>query len=116
VPNHLLSSIHEARAAGRPHQLLTLAVSAWCRYLRRVDEQGQRLPLEDPRAEHLERLAARGGDDPRELLSDAAMFGALGACPRFTDGVRRDLRDADAMGLRAVIAARTGGARLAAAS
>src|SRR3954451_24366395 len=70
VPNPLLSSIHEARAAGRPHQLLTLAVSAWCRYLRRVDEQGRRLPLEDPRAEHLERLAARGGDDPRELLSD----------------------------------------------
>ena len=107
VPAHLLSSIREANATRRPNALLTLAVSAWCRYLRGVDEDGGRIQLDDPLGERLQALALAGGDDPGPLLSDDETFGSLGACPRFAEAVRRDLRDMEAEGTRAVIAGRT---------
>jgi mannitol-1-phosphate/altronate dehydrogenase len=107
VPAHLVSSITEARTLGRPHALLTLAVSAWCRYLRGVDPGGRRLELDDPRAADLQALARAGGDDPRPLLADDATFGSLGTCPRFAQAVHRDLLDLRAHGARDVITART---------
>ena len=107
VPANLLSSIGEARALGRPHALLTLAVSAWCRYLQGMGPDGGRLELDDPRAASLQALARAGGDDPRPLLADEAIFGSLGTCPRFASAVHRDLLDLRARGARAVITART---------
>ncbi|HEX2084824.1 MAG TPA: mannitol dehydrogenase family protein, partial [Solirubrobacteraceae bacterium] len=47
VPCHVLSSIVDRRARGLAHPLLTLAVAAWCRYLRGIDEQGRKVALED---------------------------------------------------------------------
>jgi fructuronate reductase/mannitol 2-dehydrogenase len=114
VPNHLLSSIREARGAGRPHALLTLAVAGWCRYLRGVDEEGEPVELDDPQAARLQELAHAGGPDPRPLLADSTTFGTLGACPRFAAAVERDLRDLDAFGARAVLAVRAGRAVAAA--
>jgi fructuronate reductase/mannitol 2-dehydrogenase len=107
VPAHLLSSIGEARALGRPHGLLTLAVSAWCRYLQGVGPGGRRLELDDPGAARLQALARAGGDDPRALLADEATFGALGTDPQFVQAVYRDLLDLRAQGVRGVIASRT---------
>ncbi len=107
VPAHLLSSISEARALGRPHGLLTLAVSAWCRYLRGVGPGGRLLELDDPRAVELQALARSGGDDPGPLLADEATFGSLGTCPRFARAVHRDLVELRTHGARAVVSART---------
>ena len=109
VPSHLLSSIREARATDRPHALLTLAVAAWCRYLRGTDEEGSELPLDDPAAERLQALALEGWHDPRPLLADAPTFGSLGSCPRFAAAVERDIRDLDAAGVRATMRARLAG-------
>ena len=97
VPMHLLSSIREARALGRPHDLLTLAVAAWCRHLRdgRVD---------DPEGGRLGDLARQGLGF---LLDDEATFGSLGRCPSFEAAVARDLRDLAAGPVQAVVAART---------
>jgi mannitol 2-dehydrogenase len=106
VPGHVLSSIREARATGRPHGLLTLAVAGWCRYLRGVDEDGRSVVLDDPAGERLQTLALAGGGDPRPLLADHATFGSLGGDPGFADAVERDLGDLDASGARAVVAAR----------
>ncbi len=106
VPAHLLSSIREAREANRPHDLLTLAVSGWCRYLRGVDREGRRIQLDDGQAHRLQALAVAGGDDPRPLLADQATFGALGRCPEFIRAVGRDLVELEAGGPRAAIAAR----------
>ncbi len=104
VPGHLLPSIREARALGRPHGRLTLAVAAWCRYLRGVDDRGKRIKFEDPRAARLHALALAGGDDPRPLLADEPTFGSLGASPGFVAAVRQALRELNADGARAVVA------------
>ena len=108
VHTHLLPSIREARAHGRPRALLTLAVAAWCRYLRGQDERGRGIALEDPHADRLRALALKGGDDPRPLLSHQATFGSLGQCADFVEDVARDLREMSARGVRAAVARRLG--------
>nr|MBA3748507.1 mannitol dehydrogenase family protein [Solirubrobacterales bacterium] len=107
VPGHLLTSIHDARAIGRPHALLTLAVAGWCRYLRGVDEDGNAVVVDDPAADRLRKLALAGGSDPRPLLADHATFGPLGRDREFADAVARDLGEIDLIGARALVAART---------
>ncbi|HLM18482.1 MAG TPA: mannitol dehydrogenase family protein, partial [Acidimicrobiia bacterium] len=107
VAAHLLPSIREARALGRPCGLLTLAIAAWCRYLRGVDERGRRIPIADEADERLRTLARRGGDGERYLLAHEPTFGSLARCPEFTAAVSRDLRELDADGVRAVLSRRT---------
>ena len=106
VPAHLLSSVREALEAGRPHALLTLAVAGWCRYLRAVDADGRPFPLDDANGDRLRALAGVAGDDPRRLLADEVTFGSLGSCTPFVEAVGRDLRQLEAIGARAVVAAR----------
>jgi mannitol-1-phosphate/altronate dehydrogenase len=106
VPAHILSSIRDARAAQQPHELLTLAVSGWCRYLRGVEDEGRRIEIEDSAGSRLQALASAGGNDPRPLLGDHATFGSLGACPQFAAAVQRDLLEMERHGTRAVVAAR----------
>ena len=105
VPAHLLSSIREARATNRPHELLTLAVSAWCRYLEGTLDDGTPIAIDDPEGARLHALAIGGGSQTR-LLRDDATFGSLGRCPDFVGMVRADLRDLEAHGTRAVVSAR----------
>src|SRR6185312_10920625 len=61
MPQHLLPSLHEALAQGRPHRLLTLAVAAWLRYLRGTDAAGRPVVVEDGLADTLTALARAGG-------------------------------------------------------
>jgi mannitol-1-phosphate/altronate dehydrogenase len=103
VPAHLLSSIRDARAVGRPHPMLTLAVAAWCQHLRGHE------PLEDAGGARLRALARRGGDDPRPLLNDEQTFGSLSRCRPLAEAVQRDLQDLDTADPRAVIIARLSG-------
>ncbi|SES26592.1 fructuronate reductase/mannitol 2-dehydrogenase [Lentzea xinjiangensis] len=77
VPDCVLPSLREARAAGRPRRLLTLAVAAWLRYLRGTDLGGRPIEVHDARAEELRALAERGGSDPHLLLSLTDIFGDL---------------------------------------
>jgi mannitol 2-dehydrogenase len=104
VAAHLLPSIREARALGRPCGLLTLAVAAWCRYLLGIDERGRRIPMSDDGDERLRALARRYGE--RRLLADDATFGSLARCPEFAAAVSSDWRELDADGVRAVLASR----------
>lgn len=106
VPGHVLSSIREARATGRPHGLLTLAVAGWCRHLRGTDARGRPVTIDDPLADRLRALAVTGGCDPRPLLAEQAIFGSLGADPAFAEALAGDLRDIDERGVRAVVADR----------
>jgi mannitol 2-dehydrogenase len=91
MPSYLLPSVHEARAAGRPHGLLTLAVTFWVRRLRGVDCAGNEITTQDPRADELRRLAAQGGGDPRPLLADRAIFGDLAGDEGFACRVEQGL-------------------------
>jgi fructuronate reductase/mannitol 2-dehydrogenase len=77
MPSYVLPSLREASAAGRPRAVLVLAVAAWLRYLRGTTLDGMPIEVEDPRAEPMTTLAARGGDDPRMLLGMRSIFGDL---------------------------------------
>ena len=110
MPRHVLSTIREARAAGRPHGLLTLAVAAWCRYLRGFDHRHRPIALDDPASLRLQMLALAGGSDPRPLLRERDLFGSLAADLAFAEAVGRDLRALDAHGARATVCARVAAA------
>jgi mannitol-1-phosphate/altronate dehydrogenase len=61
--DYVLPSLHEARAQGRPHGLLTLVVAAWCRYLRGTDLDGAPFESKDARLGELQPLAEKAADD-----------------------------------------------------
>lgn len=61
LPQRILGTIAESRAAGRPVPGLTLAVAAWMRYASGRDERGDAIEVKDPLAA---RLAAQWQDDP----------------------------------------------------
>ncbi|MGK5111794.1 MULTISPECIES: mannitol dehydrogenase family protein [unclassified Geodermatophilus] len=105
LPHHLLPSLRQALADGRPTTLLTLAVAGWCRYLRGTDDDGRPLPMEDPRADELQALARSGGTDPRPLLSVRPVFGDLGDVPGFVTDLERALARLDRLGVRVTLAA-----------
>jgi fructuronate reductase/mannitol 2-dehydrogenase len=104
VPVHLLASLGEARAAGRPHGRLTLAVAAWLRCVRGTDLTGAPLPVEDPLADMLRSLALEGGTDPRPLMRGSGLFGALADDQGLADELEAALVALDRDGLDAVLA------------
>jgi mannitol-1-phosphate/altronate dehydrogenase len=104
VAAHVLPSIAAARAAGRDHRLLTLAVVAWFRYLRGADERGRRLVLDDPLADALQSAAVAGGSDPRPLLAVCGHFGDLSADGGLVRELAEALRELDRRGARATLA------------
>ena len=116
IPGYVLPSIADARAAGRPHDLLDLVVAGWVRALRGTDLDGDELPVDDPRAEELTALAAEGGDDPRPLLAREDLFGELSADGPFADSVAAAIADLERDGVHGAIRARLGGAGLEAAA
>ncbi len=91
LPQRILGTIADDRAAGRDCQGLTLAVAAWMHYVSGVDEGGRTIDVRDPMAERL-RALSDGADDPAgkvtALLSVAEIFPqALAA----DEGFRADL-------------------------
>lgn len=62
LPQRILSTIAEARAAGHPVPGLTLAVAAWLRYVSGKDEAGEAIDVRDPLAPEL--AALWRDDDP----------------------------------------------------
>jgi mannitol-1-phosphate/altronate dehydrogenase len=107
MPHHLLPSLRQAIAEGRPHGLLTLAVAAWFCYLRGVDSQGRPVVVDDPRAERLQELVrAGGGTDPRPLLSERSIFGNLGDEESFVRELEHSIDQLQRNGVRVTLADR----------
>jgi fructuronate reductase/mannitol 2-dehydrogenase len=104
MPHHLLPSLQQALAEGRPHALLTLAVAAWFRYLRGVDDDGLPLVVDDPQADRLQALVRAGGTDPRPLLGERSIFGDLGSDPDFPGELERAIARLDRDGVRTTLA------------
>ena len=100
VPKFVLPSLQEALAGKTPSMLLTLALAGWFRYLRGVDESGQVYPLNDPRAEELQRLAQESGTDPRLLLGVKDLFGALGQSEALVGSLTAFLEQLETVGAR----------------
>ena len=101
LPQRLLDTVRARLAADLPIGKLALAVAAWLHFLRGVDEAGLRYDIQDPMAAELaqryaqaELAAERGGPVPAAMLAWtetltglAAVFGDLGADPRFVRAV-----------------------------
>jgi mannitol-1-phosphate/altronate dehydrogenase len=109
MPHHLLPSLQQALTEGRPHALLTLAVAAWFRYLRGVDDEGRPVFVDDPQAELLQSLVRAGGADPRPLLGERSIFGDLGSDPAFVAELERAIAQLARDGVRATLAAQLRG-------
>jgi mannitol 2-dehydrogenase len=105
VPNYLLPSLHQALAEGRPHDLLTLAVAGWVRYLHGTDEAGQPIEVQDRLADRLQGLARAGGTDPRPLLGERSVFGDLVDDEGFVVRLQTALEQLRDDGVRATLAA-----------
>ncbi|SHF84660.1 fructuronate reductase/mannitol 2-dehydrogenase [Geodermatophilus nigrescens] len=111
LPQHLLPSLRQALAEGRPHALLTLALAGWVAYLQRTDDAGVPLPVEDDAGPRLQALALAGGTDPRPLLAETAVFGDLGEVPGFADELAAVLTRLRRDGVRETVATLTASAR-----
>jgi fructuronate reductase len=79
LPQRLLGTVRDNLAAGRPIDLIALAIAAWMRYVGGVDEQGREIAVADPLAGEFKRLSAKHRGDPaawvRALLGIQAVFG-----------------------------------------
>ncbi len=87
LPQRILGTIADDRAAGRPCPGLTLAVAAWMRYVGGVDERGNAIDVRDPLAPRLKALSDAAPDPaarvdallavtevfPRPLAADARL-------------------------------------------
>lgn len=82
LPQRILGTIAEGRAAGREVAGLTLAVAAWMRYASGTDEKGAPIEVKDPLAP---RLAALWRDDPAETVA-----GFLALSEVFPPALRED--------------------------
>jgi fructuronate reductase/mannitol 2-dehydrogenase len=105
MPKFLLPSLAEALQQGRPHRLLTLAVAGWLRYLRGVDEAGREIDIADRLASELRVRANEGRDNPRPVLSLRSVFGELERNEAFVSELAAGLRELDAGGAKATVAA-----------
>ena len=92
LPQRLLGTVRDNLAAGRPIELLTLAVAGWMRYASGRDEAGREIKVSDPLAGEFARIAAAHRGSPRSLarafLGLRSIFGEdLPADARFADKV-----------------------------
>jgi mannitol 2-dehydrogenase len=102
--NILVDPIRDRLHAGRPVDLLALALAAWLRRVRGEDEQGKAVDVRHPLADLLRAKAIEGGPDPRPLLGITQLFGETGADPGLQVAVGRWLTSLYARGARATLA------------
>jgi mannitol-1-phosphate/altronate dehydrogenase len=101
--NVLVVPIRARLQMGGAVELLALALAAWMRRVRGIDEAGQPIEVRHPLAELLRQKAEQGGDDPAPLLSIGTLFGELGDDPRLTQPLGKWLASLYAVGARATL-------------
>jgi mannitol 2-dehydrogenase len=102
--NVLVDPIRDILAAGGKVDLLALALAAWIRRMRGVDEQGRPISIRHPLAELLQEKAVEGGADPRPMLGIRALFGDLGDDQRLVEATGYWLRSLDERGAAKTLA------------
>jgi mannitol 2-dehydrogenase len=103
--NVLVVPIQARLEAGESVELLALALAAWMRRVRGVDEQGNPIDVRHPLAALLREKAEEGGPDPGPLLSITSLFGTLSENPRLVAPLRHSLAAIYASGTRAALQA-----------
>jgi fructuronate reductase len=90
LPQRILGTIADNRAAGRATPGLTLAVAAWMRYVGGTDERGAPIDVRDPLAPRLRALCDAAPDAASKV---AALLSVAEIFPRDL-AAASDLRDA----------------------
>ena len=93
LPQRLLNTIRDRRAAGAPYDRLALAVAAWIAYARGRTPGGEAIDVRDPLAERMAEIGARTDGD-----ADGLLEGFLGLGEVFGDDLRQDAAFAGTVG------------------
>jgi fructuronate reductase len=108
LPQRILGTIADDRAASRPCPGLTLAVAAWMRYVGGSDEKGQPIDVRDPLAARLAALSAAAPDAAARVDAFLGVGEVFPAALAGDAGFRADLAAAlaglEADGARAAVA------------
>lgn len=99
--NVLIDPIRAELARGGPVDLLALALAAWMRRARGVDEAGQPIDVKHPLAAQLRAAATPG--DPKPMLAMTELFGDLGHDERLVVPLTTWLGRLDTIGSRATL-------------
>jgi len=92
IPGFILPSVLDALQRGGQIKIMCFTVAAWFRYLTGSDDQGHKLPINDPLAEKLQEHAKRGGRDASVMLGLSEIFGQdLITSTAFVDQVQQAL-------------------------
>lgn len=79
LPQRVLHTILDSRAAGATPRFGTLVVAAWMRFAGGIADDGQGLPLDDPLATTVRAALARVGEKPEEIVD--ALLGIRAVFP-----------------------------------
>jgi mannitol 2-dehydrogenase len=90
-PKFILPTLRQALEERRPFEGLALEVALWCRYCAGADEAGREIPPNDDHWVDLRRRALAAREDPSAFLSNALVFGNLGADDHFAKAFGRQL-------------------------
>jgi fructuronate reductase len=79
LPQRLLGTVADRRAAGVLPAWAALVIAAWIRFVRGYADDGRPLPLDDPLADKLRAAVDAAGDAPADLVD--ALFGISAVFP-----------------------------------
>jgi mannitol-1-phosphate/altronate dehydrogenase len=102
--SYLLDPIRDRLRDGASVDLLSLALAAWMRRVRGVDEAGAPIDVRHPLAADLRDRASAGGADPGPMFGLEALFGDLGANPMLRDATGRWLASLYSVGAAQTLA------------
>lgn len=102
--NLLVDPIRDRLKAGDDASLLALALAAWMKRVRGLDDAGAPITVVHPLADVLRARALEGGPNPRPLLSLVSLFGDLGQHSPFTNSVEAWLTSLYDHGAKATVA------------
>jgi len=102
--NVLVDPIRDRLKTGQSVDLLALALAAWLRRMRGVDEAGHPIEIRHPAADLLRERAIEGGADPRPMLAIERLFGELARHEAFVNSVAKWLASLYAAGAAQTLA------------
>lgn len=90
IPNMMLEPVAELQQEGNATPCAAFAVAAWLRFLQGTDEQGEAVPIDDPRADDISTAAKASDSSPEPFLSlDFVFPESLGPESSFGEAVSR---------------------------
>ena len=100
IPKWLVPVIRERLDAGGRADLAAAVVASWTRYAEGVDENGDPITVDDPKAAELVPLARKSRTEPLAFVSDRSLFGDLADRAGFTEPYTRALESLRSKGSR----------------